>query len=120
MKCGRTARPSFCLIDLSLVAWTVLDTLHFKLLFDVFGDTPLHRDCIHATHIFIYHRVLASGCTKTKEGGEEMQRVMTQAKTKQKKKRTRSLPPRHPAFLRIGDRNAPVEMCRRTRLNPIW
>jgi hypothetical protein len=95
-------RPSFLSIDLSLVAWTVLDTLHFKLLFDVFGDTPLHGDCIHATHIFIYHRVLASG-----------------GKTKTKK-RTRSLPPRHPAFLWISDRNGPVEMRRRTRLNPIW
>ena len=61
MKCARTAQPSFCSIDLSLVAWAVLDTLHFKLLFDVFGATPLHGDCIHATHIFIYHRVLASG-----------------------------------------------------------
>ena len=53
--------PVFLSIDLSLVAWTVLDTLHFKFLFDVFGDTPLHGDCIHATHIFIYHRILASG-----------------------------------------------------------
>ena len=40
-------------IDLSLVAWTVLDTLHFKLLLDVFGDTPLHGDRIHPTHIFV-------------------------------------------------------------------
>ena len=40
-------------IDLSLVAWTVLDTLHFKLLLDVFRDTPLNGDRIHPTHIFI-------------------------------------------------------------------
>ena len=35
------------------------------------------------------------------------------------KPRTRSLPPRHPAFLRVSDRNCPVEMRRRTRLNAI-
>jgi hypothetical protein len=40
-------------IDLGLVSWAVLDTLHFKFLLYVFGDTTLHGDRIHSTHIFI-------------------------------------------------------------------
>ena len=54
LECGReSALPGSVSIDLSLVAWTVLDALHFKLLLDVVGDTTLHGDCIHPTHIFI-------------------------------------------------------------------
>jgi hypothetical protein len=51
---------------------------------------------------------------KKKEGGKEVQ--WDKGKNKL---RTRSLPPRHPAFLRVSDRNCPVEMRRRTRLNAI-
>ena len=51
--CEGKARSPPVSIDLSLVAWTVLDALHFKLLLDVVGDTTLHGDCIHPTHIFI-------------------------------------------------------------------
>jgi hypothetical protein len=40
-------------IDLSLVARTVLDTLHFKFLLYVFRDTTLHGNRIHPTDIFI-------------------------------------------------------------------
>lgn len=40
-------------IDLCLVAWTVLDTLRLELLLDVLGNTALHRDGVHPTHVFI-------------------------------------------------------------------
>jgi hypothetical protein len=53
-ECGRERAPPILVsIDLSLVAWAVLDTLHFKLLLDVVGDTALHGDRIHPTHVFI-------------------------------------------------------------------
>ena len=40
-------------IDLSLVAWAVLDTLRLELLFDVFGNTALYGDRVHPTHVLI-------------------------------------------------------------------
>jgi hypothetical protein len=74
LECVRErALPGFVSIDLSLVAWTVLDTLHFKLLLDVIGDTALYGDRIHPTHVFIWPRVSTSTSRKKKEGGEEAQ-----------------------------------------------
>ena len=40
-------------IDLSLVAWAVLDALRLELLFDVIGNAALDGDRIHPAHIFI-------------------------------------------------------------------
>jgi len=46
--------PPVCLsIDLRLVARTVLDTLRLELMLDILGNTALHGNRIHATHIFI-------------------------------------------------------------------
>lgn len=52
-----------------------------------------------------------------KEGREEVRKAMD--KNNNNGKRTRSLPPRHPAFLRIRDRNGAVKMRRCTRLNAV-
>ena len=40
-------------IDLCLVAWTVLDALRLELLLNVLRNTTLHRDGVHAAHVFI-------------------------------------------------------------------
>jgi len=47
LECGEASPHSVSVsVDLGLIAWTVLDTLHLQLLLDVFGNTALDCDRI--------------------------------------------------------------------------
>ena len=92
-------------VDLRLIARAVLDALRVEVLLDIFGDSTLHGDRIHSAHVFIYTS-LSKAETKQKKGKDHGEP-------------TCSLPTRHPALLRVNDRDTPVEMSRRAGLNTI-